>query len=351
MTAVEVTVGPIDDGRADGNQTVIEALTGLSSDQRYTISGPAATDTIQEIPATVWISAAGNATKFGPTGPADGYFTITRSYTYGSLAVAYGPPGGTATPGTNYSSPLGGTQTVTFAPGVATETLTLIPTDDNQADGNQSVVEAIAGMTPNQRYTVSGGAVTDTIQEIPATAWISATGNATKFGPTGPADGSFTIYRSYSSGTMAVAYGPPGGTATPGTNYSSPLGGTQTVVFTPGVTAIEVTLAPIDDNQADGNQTVIEALTGLSSNQRYVTSGTAATDTIQEIPATAWITADQNATKFGPAGPSTGSFTIHRSYGSGTMAVAYGPPGGTAVPGPTTRARSGAPRRSRSPRA
>ncbi|OWK41820.1 hypothetical protein FRUB_03898 [Fimbriiglobus ruber] len=71
--------------------------------------------------------------------------------------MAYGPPGGTATPGTNYSSPLGGTQTVTFAPGVATETLTLIPTDDNQADGNQSVVEAIAGMTPNQRYTVSGG--------------------------------------------------------------------------------------------------------------------------------------------------------------------------------------------------
>ncbi|OWK41818.1 Alkaline phosphatase [Fimbriiglobus ruber] len=161
--------------------------------------------------------------------------------------------------------------------------VTVTPIDDNQVDGNQTVVEALTGLSSNQRYTISGTAVTDTITETLATAWITADENAVKFGPGGLTSGYFTIHRSYSSGTIAVAYGPPTGSAVQGTNYSSPLGGTQTVTFTPGVTAIEVTVTPIDDNQADGNQTVIEALTGLSSNQRYTISGPAATDTIQEI--------------------------------------------------------------------
>ncbi|OWK41823.1 Calx-beta domain-containing protein [Fimbriiglobus ruber] len=230
VTSITLPVIPIDNGTVHDPLTVVESLIG--GGRYYSIAdGPTATVTITQEPADVWVTADADAVKFGPAGPADGSFTFHRSYTSGALAVAYGPPTGTAVQGTNYSSPLGGTQTVTFADGQATVTVALTPIDDGRADGNQTVVEAIdSGL----RYTADPAAssATGTILEEPTTAWITADEDAVKFGPAGPSDGYFTVHRSDGSGTIAVAYGPPTGSAAVGVNYWSPGGGTQTVTFT-----------------------------------------------------------------------------------------------------------------------
>ncbi|HEY6170206.1 MAG TPA: PKD domain-containing protein, partial [Verrucomicrobiae bacterium] len=144
-----VTVTPIDDTSVEGNETVV--LT-LSANSTYTIGSPSsATITIADNdqpppPPTVSITASdANASESGPD---SGRFTISRSGdTSASLTVFYSL-GGSAGNGADYQS-LG--TSVTIAAGSSSATVTVMPIDDSQAEGSESVTLTLAA---NSAYTI-----------------------------------------------------------------------------------------------------------------------------------------------------------------------------------------------------
>ena len=101
QTTATVTVTPVDDSAAEGDETVI--LTISSSTNYFTGTPSSATVTIIDNEATVTVAARdANAAEPSDTGT----FIVTRTTTSGNLVVNYAMSG-TATSGSDYSA-LGG---------------------------------------------------------------------------------------------------------------------------------------------------------------------------------------------------------------------------------------------------
>ncbi|MDB9426967.1 Calx-beta domain-containing protein [Microcystis aeruginosa CS-564/01] len=151
-----LTVDPTPDTIVESNETVI--LT-LASGTGYTVGTPnAVTGTITNDDTSVTLAVSpGSVTEDGTTNLV---YTFTRSgVTTNSLTVNY-TLGGTATLNTDYTR-TGTTNTVTFAAGSSTATVTVDPTADTIVESNKTVILTLASGTG---YTVgTPNAVTGTI--------------------------------------------------------------------------------------------------------------------------------------------------------------------------------------------
>ncbi|MBE5228982.1 MAG: endo-1,3-1,4-beta-glycanase ExsH [Microcystis aeruginosa PMC 728.11] len=274
-----VTVDPTADTIVESNETVI--LT-LATGTGYTVGTPnAATGTItnDDISVTLAVSPS-SVTEDGTTNLV---YTFTRSgVTTDALTVNY-TLGGTATLNTDYTR-TGTTNTVTFAAGSSTATVTVDPTADTTVEPDETVILTLASGTG---YTVgTTTAVTGTItnDDLPSVTLAVSPASVTEDGTTNLV---YTFTRTgVTTNALTVNY-TLGGTATLNTDYTR-TGTTNTVTFAAGSSTATVTVDPTADTTVEPDETVI--LTLASGTGYTVGTTTAVTGTITNSPVTPSIT-------------------------------------------------------------
>ena len=183
-------------------------------------------------------------------------FTVTLDQpTTANVSVNYATADGTATSGADYTA---GNGTLTFAPGVTTQTVTIDIGDDALFEGNENFNVLLCGAV-NATIADNSGTGTITDNDTPTIAVSSPTVGEGGFAV-------FTVSLSNPS-TTAVTFNPTlaSGTATVGTDTGSalqyfngtawvavPVGG---VTLAAGTTSVQVRVATSDDFAAEGDET------------------------------------------------------------------------------------------------
>ncbi len=214
--------------------------------------GPSAPGGESPGPTVVTITATDpNAAEEGPD---PGEFTVSRQGDTSADLTVYYQVSGTARADADYE-PLSGVMTI--AAGATQAAITLTPFDDNWAEGDESV---IVTLLPDYSYEVG----------VPDTGTVTIHDDATDTGPVviigasdpiaaeaGPDPGGFTVYRSGDlAQTLTVFYWATG-SAKEGKDYES-LPGQVTIAA--GAADASIVVSPLDDNWAEGDETVIITL-------------------------------------------------------------------------------------------
>jgi PKD repeat protein len=296
-SSAAIKVTPINDTEFEGDETVV--LT-LSANAAYTVGSPnSAVVTIadNDLPS---VSIAATDPVASKIILENGQFKLSRTgITTSPLLVNYSIKG-TATNGDDYQEILA---SATIPAGQAAATIDIIPIDNKETDGNETVIVTLAA---NAAYSI-GSPVSATVKilgRVPlTTVIIEATDASVAEGGTAP--GQFTVTRSGATTSALQVKYTLGGTANNGVDYKS-LSGSLTIPA--GKSSSTINVNPIDDAVANGNRTVIAA---LSTNAQYLLgSPDTATMAIRDNDMTVSITvADAIAAK--PA--NTGRFKINRT--------------------------------------
>lgn len=211
QASANITVAPLQDGIAEGAETVIVTL---AADNAYTVgTADAATVTIGDAdPPVATIAWTADAAESGPT---PGMLTLTYSYalqtdTTVNIAVA-----GTATSGDDYA-PL--PATVTMPAGQTSVPISVTPVDDNVIDADETVaVQILAGAA----YTVGASdqaevTIVDNDQApvitTPAAGVVNGAGTAVSLtvAATDDRDPALLTYTWSATGPAAVTFSPNG---------------------------------------------------------------------------------------------------------------------------------------------
>jgi len=288
-----------------------------------TSAGQAAT-----LPTVTVVDSDGNAAESGAN---SGSFRITRSGSTGSpLTVRYAL-GGSAANGADYAA-LSGSVTI---PAGSSSAMILVDTiDDSAPEGDENVVLTLS---PDAAYVIGTPDratvdMEDNDGEPPPTAptvtVVASDANASEDGPN---SGVFTLTRTGdTTSALAVTYSLDGN-AVNGSDYSSLPG---SVVIAPGSASVNVTVDPIDDAAAEGDERVV--LT-ISADAAYtVGSPKSATVTIADneqpptLPTVTVVDSDGNAAE---SGANSGSFRISRTGSTASALNVRYSLGGSAVNG------------------
>ncbi len=271
-----VTVDPTADTIVEPDETVI--LT-LASGTGYTVGTTTpVTGTITNSPVPPSITLAVSPSSVTEDGTTNLVYTFTRSgSTTNSLTVNY-TLGGTATLNTDYTR-TGTTNTVTFAAGSSTATVTVDPTADTIVESNETVILTLAtgtGYTVGTTTPVTGTITNDDTSVTLAVSPSSVTEDGTTnlvytFTRTGVTTNALTVNYTL------------GGTATLNTDYTR-TGTTNTVTFAAGSSTATVTVDPTADTIVESNETVI--LTLATGTGYTVGTPNAATGTITDDDST-----------------------------------------------------------------
>jgi hypothetical protein len=326
-SSATITVTPLADTLTETSETVVVTL---SPGTGYTVGTPSS--------ATVFISDSApvttvtvSATDSAAAEPADpGTFTVTRTgSTTSSLTVFY-TVSGTATPDADYTTLSG---SVTIPAGAVSATITVTPKDDTTVEVSESVVVTLSAGTGYTVGLFSVATVFIADNDTGATVTIQKTDDAAE-----PSDtGTFTVSRTGStSAALDVSYAV-SGTATAGTDYTT-LSGTVTIAS--GQSSATITVSPIDDMTAEGDETVIVT---LSADPDYtIGSPSSATMTIADndsatLPTVTIEATDNHAGESGDPG----EFTITRTGSTTSALTVFYTPSGTATNGSDYTALSG----------
>ncbi|MDB9421083.1 Calx-beta domain-containing protein, partial [Microcystis aeruginosa CS-563/04] len=225
------------------------------------------TITNDDLPSVTLAVSPSSVTEDGTTNLV---YTFTRSgVTTNALTVNY-TLGGTATLNTDYTR-TGTTNTVTFAAGSATATVTVDPTADTTVESDETVALTLATGTG---YTIgTTTAVTGTITNDDTSVTLAV--SPTSVTEDGTANLVYTFTRSgVTTNALTVNY-TLGGTATNGTDYTSIP---TSVTFAANSATATVIVDPTADTTVEPNETVI--LTVAAGTGYTVGTPNAATGTI-----------------------------------------------------------------------
>ena len=275
----------------------------LTPNPAYTISAlGAATVTItdDERP-TVTITSPDDANEAGLD---PGTFTITRTGpTSNPLTVNYSISG-SATNGVDYQT-IG--TSVTIPAGSATGTVVITPLADNLIEGAESVVLSVSSRAD---YAVGiPGLASLTIADDDLAMVTVTSSDASELGLSA---GAFTFMRTGDTGDSLILICSLSGTSAGSFDYVS-IGGTNFLVTIPaGESSVTVTITPLADNLAEGDETVVVT---INPSLRYVlgTPSTATVTIADDPPIVNMLTTDPLAAE---AGPDAGVFTFTRTGGN-----------------------------------
>ncbi|MEY4179385.1 MAG: hypothetical protein RLY70_2959 [Planctomycetota bacterium] len=253
--------------------------TDYASIGQYTITGSIVTST----GSSVSVSATSAANAEGNTGSTPFTFTVTRSGDTSQSATVDFAVTGSGTSAANGADFVGGvlpSGTLTFDPGVLSQTITLNVQGDTLIEASETFTLALSN--PTGGLTITTASATGTIQNDDAppaapTLSIAAT-SASKAEGTGatPTPFVFTINRSGDlSGTSSVRYSVTGTGSKKATSADFVNGlptGVQ-VSFAAGVAAVDITLNVIADSVKEPNETFRVALS--SATGATIATGTA----------------------------------------------------------------------------
>jgi hypothetical protein len=271
-----VTVDPTADTTVESDETVALTLTSGTGYTIGTTTPVTGTITNDDTNVTLAVSPA-SVTEDGTTNLV---YTFTRTgVTTNSLTVNY-TLGGTATLNTDYTR-TGTTNTVTFAAGSATATVTVDPTADTTVESNETVALTLAAGTG---YTVgTTTAVTGTITNDDTNVTLAVSpSSVTEDGTTNLV---YTFTRTgVTTNPLTVNY-TLGGTATLNTDYTR-TGTTNTVTFAAGSSTATVTVDPTADTTVESDETValtLAAGTGYTIGTTNAVTGTITNDDLPSI--------------------------------------------------------------------
>ncbi|WP_147071152.1 Calx-beta domain-containing protein, partial [Microcystis aeruginosa] len=254
-----ININPIDDTLAEGSETVILTLgTGTGYTVGTTNTGTVTITDNEVVLPTITIAATDAAAGETATGVTanPGSFTLTRTGDLTQVLTVNYTVAGTGTKGTDYSNLTG---TVSFAAGSATALVTITPIDDTLVEGNETAIVTLAAGTGYSVGTTNAATVTIADNEVLPVITIAATDASAGETVTGTTanPGTFTLTRTGDLTQALTVNYTVAGTGTKGTDYSNLTG---TVSFAAGSATALVTITPIDDTLAEGNETVIVTL-------------------------------------------------------------------------------------------
>ena len=195
------------------------------------------------------------------------------------VSVAYATSNGTATAGVDYTADAG---TITFAPGVTTQTLHVGIIGDTIVEPNETftvTLSAPSGLTI-ARGTAVGTITNDDVAVVVTPPTVSVADASVSEGNSGTSNLAFTATLSKASTTaVTVNYATSNGTATAGQDFTA---GSGTITFAPGVVAQTVTVAVIGDTTVEPIETFTVTLSSPSGATlaRAAAIGTILTDDI-----------------------------------------------------------------------
>ena len=271
----------------------------------------------------------------GNSGTINATFTVTLSASStSSVTVNFATADGTATAGSDYQSNSG---TLTFAPGVTTQTITVAVNGDTLDEPNETFFVNLSNATNAVILDHQGqGTITD--NDAPPTISINDTSVAE--GDNGTTNATFNVSLSAASGQqITVAYSTADGSATAGSDYQSTSG---TLTFNAGQTTQTITVLVNGDTTFEPNETFVVNLNTptnatISDNQGQGTITN--DDAAPPVPA---FTINDVSVAEGDSGTKTVDFTVTISMNPTTpVTVDYATANGTATAGSDYQSTSG----------
>ena len=186
----------------------------------------------------------------GNSGTTPFTFTVTLSAASAStVTVNYASADGSATAGSDYTAAAG---TLTFAPGVTTQTITVNANGDTAVEPDETFTVNLSAPT---NATIAAGTGTGTIVNDDAVTLptLSINNVSANEGNSGTTPFTFTVTLSAASAsTVTVNYASADGSAGAGSDYSAASG---TLTFAPGVTTQTITVNVNGDTTVEPNET------------------------------------------------------------------------------------------------
>jgi hypothetical protein len=233
VTSQSFAIPITDDAVFEASETL--GVTLINPTGGATLSGPSSgTVTITDNDAAPTL-AISNVTQ--AEGSATFIFTVTLTGSTSQTAtVNYTTADGTAAAPADYAATSG---TLTFAPGVTTQTISVTVSGDALNEADETFVVTLSSPSNATITTASG---TGTIQNDDAQPSLSIGDVTQAEGNAGPTSFNFVVTLSAASGqTVTASYDNAGDTATTGTDFTPASG---TVTFAPGITTQSITGAP-----------------------------------------------------------------------------------------------------------
>ncbi len=175
----------------------------------------------------------------GNSGTTGFTFTVTLSSpSTETVTVGYGTADGTALQSSDYQSASG---TLTFAPGVTSQTITVSANGDTTVESNETFYVKLTSASSNATIADGQGLATILNDDIPPLPSLSINSVSANEGDRGQTKFTFTVSLSAaSSQTINVQYATQDGSALAGSDYKAASG---TLSFTPGVTSRTITVS------------------------------------------------------------------------------------------------------------
>ncbi len=319
-TSQTITVSVRGDTLDESNETVIITLSSASSGS--TIGTATGTGTITDDDPKFSINSP--SVTEGDSGSVNLVFTVTLSAAGASQhTVGYAQTGGTATSGTDYTAVTA--NTLTFAAGTTTQTITVSVTGDTTDESNETVVITLSNASSGTAISTAIG--TGTIRDDDPNFSINSP--SVVEGDSGSVNLVFTVTLSAAStSSLTVDYARTGGTATSGTDYTAVA--SNTLTFAANTTTRTITVSVTGDTVDEGNETVVITLSNSSSGTAISTA--TGTGTITDDDPKFSINSPTVAE--GDSSTTNLTFTVTLSAAGATQhTVGYAQTGGTATSG------------------
>jgi aryl-phospho-beta-D-glucosidase BglC (GH1 family) len=283
------------------------------------------------------VSIADATVAEGNSGTSNASFTVTLSKAATTpVTVGYATSSGTATSGTDFTAASG---TLTFAPGVTSQTITVKVTGDTTVESDETFNVALS--SPSGATIARGTAVgTITNDDVAPAPTISIANASVAEGNSGTSNASFTVTLSNAStAPVTVGYSTSNGTATAGTDFTAASG---TLTFAPGSTSQTITVKVTGDSTVESDETFNVTLASPTGGtiSKGTAVGTIINDDVAAPPPS--ITISNASVAEGNSGTNNATFTVTLSNAASTpVTVAYATSNGTATAGADYTATSG----------
>ena len=258
----------------------------------------------------------------GNFGTVNAVFTVTLSHASGrSVSVSYATADVTATAGSDYNAVSG---TLSFAPGVTTQTVTVPVRGDILDEANETFT---VNLTNPVNATITTALGTGTIIDDDPTPSLVINNVSVTEGNSGTVNAVFTVTLSAASGrVVTVNYATANGSATSPADYAATSG---TLTFATGVTSQTITVAVNGDVLNEGNETFNVNLSNAVNATIADSQGVGTI--VDDDPLPSLVINNVSVTE-GNTGTTNAVFTVTLSAASGrTVTVNYATANGTAT--------------------
>ncbi|HEX2835625.1 MAG TPA: Calx-beta domain-containing protein [Thermoanaerobaculia bacterium] len=327
VTAQTIAVPVIGDTLVETNETFTIAL---SSPTNGTLGTSSAAGTILEddvAPAVPSISIANASVAEGNAGSTPLTFTVSLDVaTVSTVTVQYATANVSATGGVDYAAASG---TLTFAPGVTSQTINVPVIGDTLVETNETFTIALSSPANGTLGTSSAAGTILEDDVAPVIPSISIANASVAEGNAGSTPLTFTVSLDVATvSTVTVQYATANVSATAGVDYAATSG---TLTFAPGVTSQTVAVPVIGDTSVESDETFTIA---LSSPANALLGGAIATGTIvndDSLPSLAALSIADVSRNEGDAGATVDSFVVTLDAASSVpVSVSYATSAGSA---------------------